>query len=214
MKPGFHRPASAVTGNAWASTRPVSKTANAAPVADPALNYKACGPCSQCCITEAVADFEKPAHQACHHERPGRGCSIWGLHPTSCQSFRCVWIKHPRLDDRWRPDVAGFVLRDDADGISLHVDVAPHRSGAWLAEPYQTQLRMWSEGILSGEGRVLIHDGPWHILMTPDEDLPIRAVKRGEWLESGIEMSLFGPRVFVRICSGRQTSPARQRLSA
>jgi hypothetical protein len=197
MKFGFYRPAPSLR-EPRAEIRAVAN----------GLDDKSCGACSQCCTTHPVEDFEKPAHHACVHVRAGQGCSQWGLHPQSCQSFKCLWIRHPRLDGQWRPDRAGFILRTDADGVTLHVDVSADRPGAWLEEPFYTQLKAWSAGILSGEGRILIHDGDYELLMTPDEVLSLRPLKPGEVLETGVEPSLFGPRVYVRILSRAQLAQA------
>ena len=203
MKFGFYRPESPMRA-------PRSEIRSVAQ----GLDDKACGACTACCHTQPIEDLEKPAHSACGHMRTGKGCAQWGLHPPACQTFKCLWIRHTRLEANWRPDLAGFVLRTDTDGIGLHVDVLRDRPGSWMEEPYYTQLKAWSAGILTGEGRILIHDGDYDILLTPDEALSLRPLKPGEVLETGLEPSLFGPRVYARIVSrahAAQSIPAYKR---
>jgi hypothetical protein len=174
---------------------------------------KACGDCSLCCTVYEREDFEKKAGHDCHHTRSdaspnGGSCGIWGLHPASCQSFKCLWLKHEDLDGLWRPDVAGFVMTHE--GTTLYIDVDPARPDAFMHEPYYSQFRQWSavawgEGAHS-EGRVIARHHERLCVITPDEELFIRAPRRGERLETGAEWTLFGLKPYARIVTARQQS--------
>jgi hypothetical protein len=163
---------------------------------------KVCGDCSLCCKVYRVDDLEKKAHQACDHTRhkqnsSSSGCGIWGLHPQSCQTLKCLWLKHADMNALWRPDIAGFVLR--VMGTALHIDSDHDRPKDWQREPYYSQFKAWSKLIEDGSGLLVVNLKDAICLITPLEDLYLKGPKRGEHLETGIEMTLFGPRVFARV---------------
>ncbi|MFN3806390.1 hypothetical protein [Asticcacaulis sp.] len=160
---------------------------------------KACGECNLCCKVYDVEDVGKKAGTLCHHTRESDGCSIWGLHPQICQDFKCLWLKHDDLNGLWRPNTAGFVLRLEPNGTTLNVDVDPARPDAWRQAPYYAQFKLWGEGILRSESLVVVHAPEGLYVVTPDEDLFLRTPKRGDILETGMEMTLFGPRPFARV---------------
>lgn len=175
--------------------------------ARPAL--KICGDCTLCCTLYEVADMGKKAGHACAHDKTD-GCGIWGLHPDSCQSFKCVWLKHDDLNGLWRPDTAGFVMRFEPEGNSLCVDVDPARPGHWRREPYYAQLKLWSEGIRRGDSRVLVYAPEGLYVVTPDEDLHLRLPRRGERLETGMEHTLFGFTPYARLIPAAQARQLRR----
>jgi hypothetical protein len=160
---------------------------------------KSCGTCNLCCKVYDVEDVGKKAGHLCQHTRIEAGCGIWGLHPQICQDFKCLWLKHDDLNGLWRPDVAGFVLRLEPNGTTLNIDVDPDRPKAWQQEPYYTQFKLWSVGIRTSENLVVVYAPEGLYVITPDEDLYLKTPKRGDILETGMEMTLFGPRPFARV---------------
>ena len=176
-------------------------------------NHKVCADCTLCCTVYEIPDLEKKQGHACVHTHRDGGCDIWGLHPSLCQEFKCLWLRHKDMNALWRPDIAGFVLRLDTDGTTLNIDIDPKRPEAWRQEPYYGQLKIWSEVITRGEGLLVVHLSDGICVITPDEDLYLRGAKRGEILETGMEMSLFGPRPFARIVP-EISEPNRKRRRA
>ena len=188
-----------------AETRsPAPKTAST-PSASPSVapsrraSLKMCGDCNLCCKIYDVEDLEKKAGQHCHHSGREGGCGIWGLHPKSCQEFKCLWLKHDDMSGLWRPDNAGFVMRLEAGGRNLILDADPDRPAAWKQEPYYSQIKLWSEIMPKNEGLVLCYAPEGLYVVTPMEDLLLRTPKKGDILETGMEMSLFGLRPYARV---------------
>ena len=65
-----------------------------------------CGTCKQCCITYPLlpnADYwpeGKPTHTPCKHVCE-KGCAIHDQpRPNVCTSFRCLWLKFPKIGDQ------------------------------------------------------------------------------------------------------------------
>jgi hypothetical protein len=172
-------------------------------------DLKVCGSCNLCCKVYDIDDFEKKAGETCMHTRPEGGCGIWGLHPKICQEFKCLWLKHDDMDARWRPDVAGFVLRLEPNGTTLCIDVDFDRPDAWRAEPYYSQIKLWSEIMPKNEGLVLIYVPGGLYVVTPMEDLYLKTPKRGDILETGMEQTLFGPQPFARVIPAREAKRTR-----
>jgi len=170
---------------------------------------KMCGECNLCCTVYDTPDMGKKAGQTCQHSKADGGCGIWGLHPESCQDFKCLWLRHDDLNGLWRPDTAGFVMRTEAEGNSLCVDVDPARPHHWRRDPYYAQLKLWSEGIRRGDSRVLVYAPEGLYVLTPDEDLLLRKPRRGERLETGMEYTLFGLTPFARILPAAQAKHLR-----
>ncbi len=173
-------------------------------------NLKVCGDCNLCCKVYDVEDFEKKAGHHCHHSGREGGCGIWGLHPKACQEFKCLWLRHDEMSGLWRPDTAGFVIRLENGGSTVILDVDPDRPAAWKQEPYYSQIKQWSEILPRGEGKVLVYAPDGLYVVSPMEDLRLPAPKKGETLETGMEMSLFGLRPYARVVPGRP-EPARKR---
>ncbi len=160
---------------------------------------KVCGECALCCKVYDVDDLGKKAGKKCSHVRHEGGCGIWGLHPQICQDFKCLWLKHDDMDARWRPDVAGFVLRLEPNGTTLNVDVDPELPDHWRRDLYYSQLKLWSEVMPRSEGLVVVYAPEGIYVITPMEDLFLKSPKRGDILETGMEMTLFGLRPFARV---------------
>ncbi|WP_443747967.1 hypothetical protein [Asticcacaulis solisilvae] len=186
-------PGSAARAAASAPKRPPSKA-----------NLKVCGECTLCCKVYEIEDFEKKPGTVCHHVRPEGGCGVWGLHPKICQEFKCLWLKHDDMNGLWRPDHAGFVLRLEPNGTTLAIDVDHDRPDAWRREPYYSQIKLWSEVMPKNEGLVLVYAPEGLYVVTPMEDLFLKAPKRGDILETGMEETLFGVRPFARVIPARE----------
>ncbi|MGN6425058.1 MAG: hypothetical protein ACTHLA_17310 [Asticcacaulis sp.] len=172
-------------------------------------DLKVCGDCNLCCKVYDIPDFEKKAGQTCHHVRAEGGCGVWGLHPQICQDFKCLWLKHDDMNALWRPDVCGFVLRVEPNGTTLAVDVDPDRPHDWRRAHYYDQIKIWSEVMPKNEGLVLVYAPEGLYVITPMEDLFLKAPKRGDILETGMEPSLFGMRPFARVVPARERRKER-----
>ncbi|MGA9658778.1 MAG: hypothetical protein WBQ60_06735 [Asticcacaulis sp.] len=185
--------------------------AAARPVAPKRAQLKQCGDCNLCCKVYDIPDLEKKSGHTCFNVRDEGGCGIWGLHPTICQEFKCLWLKHDDMSGIWRPDHAGFVLRVEPNGTTLAVDVDPDRADAWRQPHYYDQLKQWSEVMPKNEGLVVVYAPEGLYVITPMEDLFLKAPKRGDILETGMEMSLFGLRPFARVIPAREARKDRVR---
>lgn len=187
-----------------------------APASDPApprrADLKICGDCTLCCKVYDNPDLGKKAGQTCQHTRPEIGCGVWGLHPQMCQDFKCLWLKHEDLNALWRPDVCGFVLRVEPNGTTLAIDIDPDRPDAWRLAPYYAQIKAWSEVMPRGEGLVLVYAQDRLHVITPMEELVLKAPKRGDVLETGMETSLFGLRPYARVVPARDLRKERPAL--
>ncbi len=203
-----HRAETRLSAPPNAAATPQNQTTQAAPSRRASL--KMCGECNLCCKVYDVEDLEKKAGHHCHNSGREGGCGIWGLHPKSCQEFKCLWLKHDDMSGLWRPDNAGFVMRLEAGGRNLILDVDPDRPDAWKREPYYSQIKLWSEIMPRNEGLVLCYAPEALYVVTPMEDLTLRAPKKGDILETGMEMSLFGLRPFARVVPAKETH-ARKR---
>ena len=168
---------------------------------------RSCDGCDLCCRVYEIEELAKPMGQACPHARDQR-CTIYGLHPKTCQSFRCFWMDRLDLGTEWRPSLAGFVLRLDADQSTLWVDVDPLRPRAWHADPYYGQLKRWSESIKTGAGVLLVHDrGVW--VLFPERDLLLPDATRGCRFEAGYRDGPAGPEPWARVIEdGRRAAAA------
>lgn len=185
-------------------------TTNASGVTNPArrASLKMCGDCTLCCKVYEIEDFEKKPGKTCHNVRDEGGCGVWGLHPKACQEFKCLWLKHDDMDGRWRPDHAGFVMRLEGKG-TVCIDVDHDRPDAWRREPYYSQLKAWSEVMPRNEGLVLVYAPEAMYVITPMEDLPLKAPKKGDALETGMEDTLFGRRPYARVVPAREAKRSR-----
>lgn len=167
---------------------------------------KDCGSCTLCCTTRQVDDLGKASGQACQKSTL-KSCSVWGLHPKVCQDFSCLWLKHAKLGDEWRPDQSGFVLTLEADNV-VRVDPDPMRPMDWQRAPYYEQLKLWSGSIMTGEGRVIVHIGQQVCILTPEEDLWLSAPSKCETIETIVHETLFGLKVAVTIKSAPKAKSA------
>jgi len=86
-----------------------------------------CGECTACCVVLLIEDqdFKKPADQACSHMVEKGGCKIYSKRPSVCQDWHCAWRFMAQLDDDWRPDLSGILLRSDENGIIFQPILEP-----------------------------------------------------------------------------------------
>lgn len=104
---------------------------------------RACGSCTLCCKTVAVAALAKPAGVACPHSLPRKGCAIYDLRPPGCRDFYCEWMLSKALGPEWRPDRARFALMITLTG-HLAACVDPAFPSAWRRAPYYQSLWRWA----------------------------------------------------------------------
>lgn len=83
------------------------------------VSDRECGECTACCVDLLIDDenFKKPADQACVNLIEKGGCKIYQQRPSVCQDWYCAWRFMAQLDDTWRPDRSGILLRSDENGI-------------------------------------------------------------------------------------------------
>jgi hypothetical protein len=97
---------------------------------------RVCGECTVCCVYPRIPELDKEGMRHCIHviadeeEIPGervcytgKGCSIYGKHPETCQKYLCEW-RRGRGADADRPDRCG-VLIDRNKGIGNAVECKP-----------------------------------------------------------------------------------------
>ncbi len=92
---------------------------------------KACGPCTMCCSALEIAELKKPAGPLCVNCRLGGGCAIYSDRPQVCRDFECEWLTRRDLARRFRPDLVGVILMEDADSDEYRAVCPPERPMAW-----------------------------------------------------------------------------------
>lgn len=83
------------------------------------VSGRECGECTACCVVLLIDDenFKKPADQACSNLMEKGGCKIYSNRPSVCQEWYCAWRFMAQLDESWRPDRSGIMVRSDENGI-------------------------------------------------------------------------------------------------
>jgi hypothetical protein len=69
-----------------------------------------CGGCTVCCTALPIGEFAKPSGVTCQH-CTATGCGIYETRYSICRSFLCGWLLMPQLDESWRPDRSGILIR-------------------------------------------------------------------------------------------------------
>ena len=70
-----------------------------------------CGGCTVCCTALPIAaDFTKPAGITCQHCTPSC-CGIYETRYAICRGFLCGFLLLPALEENWRPDRSGILIR-------------------------------------------------------------------------------------------------------
>lgn len=159
---------------------------------------RTCDGCDLCCRVYDIPELSKPMGQPCSFLQSA-GCGIHGAHPPTCRRFRCFWLEHTDLDDAWKPSTAGFVLRQDPDGVTLWVDTDPLRPGAWRALPYHPQIKAWSWAIRDGRGVVVVHDAGGVFVVFPETELFLPDPPRGARFRAGYRTGPDGPEPWAEV---------------
>lgn len=83
------------------------------------VSGRECAECTACCVVLLIDDekFKKPADQVCTNLMATGGCKIYQQRPSVCQEWYCAWRFMGQLDESWRPDRSGILLRSDENGI-------------------------------------------------------------------------------------------------
>jgi len=83
------------------------------------VSGRECGECTVCCVVLQINDpkLDKPADQACSHMIEKGGCNIYAERPSVCQNWHCAWRFMEQLDEEWRPDRSGILVRTADNGI-------------------------------------------------------------------------------------------------
>src|ERR1700748_2352421 len=78
-----------------------------------------CGTCTACCTVLLIdePDFQKLPGVTCPHCKVASGCQIHETRYAICRGFFCGWRYLQNLDDSWRPDLCGFMIRDQREHI-------------------------------------------------------------------------------------------------
>lgn len=104
---------------------------------------RACGSCTLCCKTVAVAELAKPAGTWCPNCQRSKGCAIYESRPAGCRDFYCEWLLSEDLGPEWKPDRAKFTLIVTAAG-HLTACIDPGFPSAWRQPPYYQNLLRWA----------------------------------------------------------------------
>lgn len=72
-----------------------------------------CGKCTICCKVLTIDDpeLQKLPGVMCPNCKTGSGCKIYETRPDPCRGFFCGWRYLPDIDDKWRPDKSGIMIR-------------------------------------------------------------------------------------------------------
>ncbi|GEM_PF-1103744 len=109
---------------------------------------KSCGPCSACCIYLRI-DYEglrKMPDVPCQHIKEGGGCNIYSQRPKGCKDWNCGWLKLPNLEDKWRPDMSGFLIRLDDKRLIFQATSNIRHSRFWSHEFLTIAFELMSQG--------------------------------------------------------------------
>ncbi len=161
---------------------------------------KACGLCTLCCTVLAIPELAKSAGSPCVHLCVG--CGIYRDRPTPCRAFTCGWLAIEALSEAWRPDIAGFLIRDERERGHLCIDVDPARPDAWRAQPYLSQIRAWSRMVDDQTGCVLVYAGKETLVVFPREEITLGSLGPDPMLQVGYIRRGGAWRPMVRLLDG------------
>lgn len=147
----------------------------------PLLPGRECGGCVECCrvIPLDLPELAKPTGELCGYCVNGAGCSVHAIRPQTCRVWFCLW-RVIELDDHWRPDRSGVIVRPDGIDEGVITLFVIRRSEFLASEDFFAVVAGWlAEGIevaLSVPG--------------PVGTYPARAVVT-EWLRPAVEAGDF-----------------------
>jgi hypothetical protein len=145
---------------------------------------KSCGDCSLCCKLLGIAELGKVPGVWCNHVADRRRCGIYADRPPSCRAYQCIWTLAAPLDERWRPDRAGFVLSTGRVDGEILVMVDQETPDAWRREPFYSQIKRMSDVFKGGAPRVLVQTRGRVIVVFPEVDIdlgPPNGMPNIEW---------------------------------
>ncbi len=148
---------------------------------------RACGPCTLCCKLYDIAELQKPEDSWCRHCDQGVGCTIYPGRPEACRDFQCVWTFAAPLDERWRPDQCGFVMRPGLAG-EVVIDVDPVDPDAWKREPFYSQIKTWSVRRQPPHRMYIVRAGGRMAVVFPEGEVDLGPERRDEPIESGYRL--------------------------
>jgi hypothetical protein len=175
---------------------------------------RACGSCTLCCKTVAVAELAKPPGIWCPHCRPAKqqGCAIYESRPAGCRDFYCEWMFSEKLGPEWKPDRAKFALMVTATG-HLAACIDPGFPSAWRQEPYYQTLWRWAreraESRSSSWPGVDVWIGRRCIIILPDGEKDLGIVAADEEVRIDRVMTVTGPAYVATKFSVAGTGPQR-----
>jgi hypothetical protein len=149
-------------------------------------NPRACGTCTMCCKIYELPILEKPRGQWCPHCTPGKGCGIYSARPGPCRTFQCMWSVASALDEKWRPDIAGFVIA--SNDMQVFIDVDPSKPDAWRKEPYYSILKRWSARNKQRFLIVIVRTPTESVMLFPETDIFLGPSREGFEIRSGYHM--------------------------
>lgn len=157
---------------------------------------RACGSCTLCCKTMAVAELAKPPGTWCLHCRRSGGCAIYDSRPAGCRDFYCEWMLSEKLGPEWKPNRAKFALMVTATG-HLAACVDPGFPSAWRQAPYHQVLWRWARERAANPSSawpgVDVWIGRRCIIILPDGETDLGLVTADEEVRIDCTMTASGP---------------------
>lgn len=177
---------------------PVATAQDPSMLAEP----RPCGECGLCCKVLKLEALGKPDGVMCVHFARGKGCTIHPTRPQDCRTYFCIWTMAARLDERWRPDRAGFVIAPGvADEIVLHVD--PDRPDAWRREPYHSEIRRLATVTPQGFKMIIVRCRGEVTAVFQSGEIPLGRDQPEMAIEAGYERTVEGLKPFARFAPKR-----------
>jgi hypothetical protein len=142
---------------------------------------KPCGECAACCKLVFVTEPSKPA------------------------GYQCLWTLAGPLDERWRPDRAGFLLQAGRVEGEVEIVVDPDRPDSWRLQPYYSQIKLISDVGRGGAPRVLVLTQGRVIVVFPETDIDLGPPNGMPNISWGYEMQDGRPWPYARYAQPDET---------
>lgn len=120
----------------------------------------------------------------------------------------------PQLDERWKPDACGFIIRNRYGSRQLVIDVEPTRPDVWRKEPFHSRIRGWAQSSRSAGQYVVVCAGRREIAVFAEEEIDLGVLGTGETAEMTYrDQGAFSrPVVLIRSAEGRLLREVAGRL--